>query len=57
MVLMTAQTTSFFDHSSQMAITNKAVLERVNKGIITVDDLSKSDKEKIGQIVYNHRRG
>ena len=36
-----------------MAIPNKTVLELVNEGISTVDDISEFDKETIGQIAYN----
>ena len=53
MVLTTAQTTSFFDNTSQLDIPKKTVLELVNKGISTVYYLSKFYKETIGQIAYN----
>jgi hypothetical protein len=50
MVLMTAQTTLFFEDPAQMAIPNPTVLELVNEGINTVDDLAfgaKSQKRLI----------
>jgi hypothetical protein len=39
-----------------MAIPNATVLDLVNKGINTVDDLSEFDKDTIVQIAYNLRR-
>jgi hypothetical protein len=56
MVLTAAQTTLFFENGTQMAILHATVLELVNKGINTVDDLSEFDKDTIGQIAYNLRR-
>jgi hypothetical protein len=53
MVLTAAQTTLFLEGADQMAIPNGTVLELVNKGIDTVNDLSKFDKDTIGQITYN----
>jgi hypothetical protein len=56
MVLTTAQTTSFFEGADQMAISNATVLELINEGINTVDDLSEFDKDTIVQIAYNLRQ-
>jgi hypothetical protein len=56
MVLTAAQTTLFFEGADQMAIPNATVLDLVNEGINTVDDLSEFDKDTIVQIAYNLRR-
>ncbi len=56
MVLTVAQTTAFFEAADQMAIPNATVLELVNEGIDTVDDLAEFDKETIDQIANNLRR-
>jgi hypothetical protein len=56
MVLTAAQTTAFFESAEQMAIPNATVLELVNEGINTVDDLAEFDKETIDQIANNLRR-
>jgi hypothetical protein len=56
MVLTAAQTTQFFEAADQMAIPNATVLELVNEGIDTVDDLAEFDKETIDQIANNLRR-
>jgi hypothetical protein len=53
MVLTAAQTALFFENAAQMAIPNATVVELVNKGINTVDDLSEFDKDTIDQIAYN----
>jgi hypothetical protein len=53
MVLTVAQTALFFEDAAQMVIPNGTVLELVNKGINTVDDLSEFDKDTIRQIAYN----
>jgi hypothetical protein len=53
MVLTAAQTTAFFENAAQMAISNATVIELVNEGINTVDDLSEFDKDTIGKIAYN----
>jgi hypothetical protein len=50
MVLTAAQTTSFFENAAQMAIPNATIIEPVNKGINTVDDLSEFDKDTIGKL-------
>jgi hypothetical protein len=55
MVLTAAQTSLFFENAAQMAIPNATVIELVNEGINTVDDLSEFDKDTIGQIAYNLR--
>jgi hypothetical protein len=56
MVLTVAQTTAFFENADQMAIPNATVMELVNEGINTVDDLAEFDKETIDQIAHNLRR-
>jgi hypothetical protein len=56
MVLTAAQTTQFFEGDAQMAIPNGMVLELVNEGINTVDDLAEFDKDTIGQVAYNLHR-
>jgi hypothetical protein len=56
MVLTAAQTTAFFENADQMAIPNATVMELVNEGINTVDDLAEFDKETIDQIANNLRR-
>jgi hypothetical protein len=38
-----------------MAIPNGTVLELVNEGINTADDLAEFDKDTIGQVAYNLR--
>jgi hypothetical protein len=47
---------TFFEDAAQMAIPNATVVELVNEGIDTVDDLPEFDKDTIGQIAYNLRR-
>ena len=56
MVLTVAQTTQFFEGADQMAIPHLTVLELVNEGIVTVDDLSEFGKESVTQVAYNLRR-
>jgi hypothetical protein len=56
MVLTAGQTTAFFENAAQMAIPHDTVLELVNEGINTVDDLAEFDKDTIDQIAYNLRR-
>jgi hypothetical protein len=56
MVLTAAQTTQFFEGDAQMAIPNGTVLELVNEGINTVDDLAEFDKDTLGQVAYSLRR-
>jgi hypothetical protein len=50
---MAAQMAQYFEGADQMAIPNGTVLELVNEGINTVDDLSEFDKDTIAQIIYN----
>ncbi len=52
MVLTPAHTTLFFENGTQMDIPHVTVLELVNEGIDTVDDLSEIDKDTIGLVAY-----
>jgi hypothetical protein len=56
MVLTAGQTTAFFEAADQMAIPHATVLELVNEGIDTVDDLAEFENETIDQIANNLRR-
>jgi hypothetical protein len=53
MILTAAQTALFFENAAQMVIRNATVVELVNEGINTVDDLLEFEKDTIAQIVYN----
>jgi hypothetical protein len=54
--LTAAQTTAFFEHADQMGIPNKTVVQLVEEGIDTVDDLVDFEKDTIEQIAANLRR-
>ena len=53
MVLMEAQTTTFYEGADKMAIPNTTVLELSNKGLQTVNEPSDFDKMSIKSISHN----
>ena len=56
MVLTNAQTTAFFENTTQMAIPHAIVAKIQQEGIDTASDLTKFDKISISQIADNLRR-
>ena len=56
MVLTAAQTNAFFTDAAQMGIPAETVIQMVNEGISTVDDLIDFDKDAIDQMANNLRR-
>ena len=56
MPLTGAQTIAFFENAGQMGIPNATVVQLVQEGIDTVDDLADFDKDTIAQIAANLRR-
>jgi hypothetical protein len=56
MVLISAQTTSFFENEDQMGIPNATVVQLATEGIISVIDLADFDKESLQQLADNLRR-
>jgi hypothetical protein len=56
MVLTNAHTTAFFEAAAQMGIPRATVVQLVNEGISTVDDLSEFDRDSLQQVADNLRR-
>jgi hypothetical protein len=56
MVLTHAHTTAFFEAAAQMGIPRATVVQLVNEGISTVDDLSEFDRNSLQQVADNLRR-
>ena len=56
MVLTAAQTTAFFEDPAQMGIPHETVLQLVQEGIDSVDDLADFDKDSLQQLADNLRR-